>query len=41
MAKRYRITCRDAGVDCDFQAEGATVEEVMQIARTTRSASTA
>jgi predicted small metal-binding protein len=30
MAKRYTINCRDAGVDCDFQAEGATIEEVMQ-----------
>ena len=24
------ITCRDVGVDCDFQARGNTVEEVMQ-----------
>jgi len=31
MAKLYRITCRDAGVDCDFQAEGASLDEVMQL----------
>jgi predicted small metal-binding protein len=30
MGKRYRINCRDVGVDCDFEAEGTTVEEVMQ-----------
>jgi predicted small metal-binding protein len=30
MGKLYRISCRDAGVDCDFQAEGVTIEEVMQ-----------
>lgn len=23
------LTCRDVGVDCDFVARGATVEEVM------------
>ena len=23
------IRCRDVGVDCDFQAKGATVEEVI------------
>lgn len=28
MAKQ--ITCRDVGVDCDFQARGNTVEEVLQ-----------
>ena len=28
MAKS--ISCRDVGVDCDFQATGETVEEVMQ-----------
>jgi predicted small metal-binding protein len=31
MAKRYTISCRDAGVDCDFQATASTVEEVMQL----------
>jgi predicted small metal-binding protein len=31
MAKVYVISCRDAGVDCDFQARGATLEEVMQL----------
>ena len=30
MGKVYRISCRDAGVDCDFQAEGSSIEEVMQ-----------
>jgi len=30
MAKVYLISCRDAGVDCDFQARGSSVEEVMQ-----------
>ena len=28
MAKQ--ITCRDVGVDCDFQARANTVEELMQ-----------
>jgi predicted small metal-binding protein len=28
MAKT--ISCRDVGVDCDFQATGETVDEVMQ-----------
>jgi predicted small metal-binding protein len=31
MAKVYLISCRDAGVDCDFQARASSVEEVMQI----------
>ena len=31
MAKVYLISCRDAGVDCDFQARGSSVEEVMQL----------
>jgi predicted small metal-binding protein len=31
MAKVLR--CRDVGVDCDFVASGATVEEVMQKAK--------
>ena len=30
MAKVYTISCRDAGVDCDFQARGSSAEEVMQ-----------
>ena len=30
MAKVYSISCRDVGVDCDFQARGTTMEEVMQ-----------
>jgi len=24
------ISCRDVGVDCDFEASGETVEEVLQ-----------
>lgn len=28
MAKEY--TCRDVGVDCDWQARGNTIEEVLQ-----------
>ena len=31
MAKMYLINCRDAGVDCDFQARGSSREEVMQL----------
>jgi predicted small metal-binding protein len=31
MGKLYRINCRDAGVDCDFQAEASSMDEVMQI----------
>lgn len=31
MAKVYLINCRDAGVDCDFQARGSSREEVMQL----------
>jgi predicted small metal-binding protein len=31
MAKVYRINCRDAGVDCDFQASGSSMDEVMQL----------
>ena len=31
MAKLYRISCREAGVDCDFTAEGSSLEEVLQL----------
>jgi predicted small metal-binding protein len=31
VGKVSRINCRDAGVDCDFQAQGSTVDEVMQL----------
>lgn len=31
MAKVYVISCRDAGVDCDFQARGSSMEEVIQL----------
>ena len=30
MAKVYVINCRDAGVDCDFEARGSSLEEVME-----------
>ena len=30
MAKVYLISCRDAGVECDFEARGSSLEEVMQ-----------
>jgi predicted small metal-binding protein len=30
MPKVYVINCRDAGVDCDFEARAATMEEAMQ-----------
>ena len=30
MAKVYSINCRDAGVDCDFETRGASMEEVLQ-----------
>ncbi len=31
MAKVYVINCRDAGVDCDFEARGSSLDEVMQL----------
>jgi predicted small metal-binding protein len=31
MAKVYSISYRDAGIDCDFQAWGSSLEEVMQL----------
>ena len=31
MAKVYLISCRDAGVDCDFEARGSSLEEVVQL----------
>ena len=31
MATVYLINCRDAGVDCDFEARGSTAEEVVQL----------
>ena len=31
MATVYVISCRDAGVDCDFQAKGSSLDEVMQL----------
>jgi len=31
MATVYVINCRDAGVDCDFEAKASTLDEVMQL----------
>jgi predicted small metal-binding protein len=31
MAKVFFISCRDAAVDCNFQARGSSLEEVMQL----------
>ena len=31
MARSYLINCRDAGVNCDFQARGSSIDEVMQL----------
>ena len=31
MATVYLISCRDAGVECDFQARGSSIDEVMQL----------
>ena len=31
MAKVYVINCRDVGVDCDFEARGASIDEVMEL----------
>ncbi len=30
MAEVKYISCREVGVDCDFEAKGATVEEVLK-----------
>jgi predicted small metal-binding protein len=30
MTKFYSITCRDAGVDCDFSTIGVSLEEVVE-----------
>ena len=31
MAKQYQLSCRDAGVDCDFQATGSSLDEILQL----------
>ena len=31
MAQVYFISCRDAGVDCDFEARASSMDEVMQL----------
>jgi predicted small metal-binding protein len=30
MTKLYLLDCRDVGVDCDFTAQGASIEEVIE-----------
>lgn len=30
MAAVYVLNCRDAGVDCDFEASGSSLDEVLQ-----------
>jgi predicted small metal-binding protein len=30
MAKVYVLSCRKAGVDCDFEARGESMDEVIQ-----------
>ena len=30
MPKIYLLSCRDAGVDCDFETRGENAEEVMR-----------
>lgn len=30
MTKTYVLNCRDAGVDCDYEARGANLDEVLQ-----------
>jgi predicted small metal-binding protein len=31
MATVYTINCRDVGVDCDFEARGSSIDEVMEL----------
>ena len=31
MPKIYFISCRNAGVDCDFEARASSMDELMQI----------
>ena len=31
MAKVYFISCREAGVDCDFETRASSMDEVMQL----------
>jgi predicted small metal-binding protein len=31
VAKVYLISCRDAGVDCNYEARGSSLEEVLQL----------
>jgi predicted small metal-binding protein len=30
MSKLYTLNCKDVGVDCEFVAQGATIEEVVE-----------
>jgi len=34
VAKVYLINCRDVGIDCDFEARGSSIDEVMQLGST-------
>ena len=31
MAQVFFISCRDAGVDCDFEARASSMDEIMQL----------
>ena len=31
MPKVYFISCRNAGIDCDFEARASTMDDLMQI----------
>ncbi len=31
MAKVYLLSCREAGVDCNFEVRGSSLEEVLQL----------
>jgi predicted small metal-binding protein len=31
MPKVYFISCRDAGVACDFEARGSSLDDIMQL----------
>jgi predicted small metal-binding protein len=30
MAKTYVISCREAGVDCDYEARGSNIDEILE-----------
>ena len=31
MSTVYVISCRDAGVECDFEARGSSIDEVLEL----------